>query len=89
TSELKKVAAMKPLASDDLTGSISLSPQHYRILVAEDNVVNQMVVMSHLKKMGFDAQAVANGKEVLHALAIGDFDLILMDCQMPEMDGYT
>jgi signal transduction histidine kinase/CheY-like chemotaxis protein len=89
TCELKKVASMKPLATDDSTGSISLSPQHYRILVAEDNVVNQMVVMSHLKKMGFDAQAVANGKEVLHALAIGDFDLILMDCQMPEMDGYT
>lgn len=87
TTELKKVASMKPINHDDSHDAIALSPQHYRILVAEDNVVNQMVVMSHLKKMGFDAQAVANGKEVLHALAIGDFDLILMDCQMPEMDG--
>ena len=90
TTELRKVAA-KPITNlnDDTGAPIALSPQQYRILVAEDNVVNQMVVMSHLKKMGFEAQAVANGKEVLHALAFGDFDLILMDCQMPEMDGYT
>ena len=60
-----------------------------RILVAEDNVVNQMVVMAHLKQLGFEGQTVANGQEVLNALQIGKFQLILMDCQMPEMDGYT
>jgi signal transduction histidine kinase/ActR/RegA family two-component response regulator len=59
-----------------------------RILVAEDNVVNQMVVLTHLKQMGYAAQAVANGREVLDTLEIGSFDLVLMDCQMPEMDGY-
>lgn len=60
----------------------------YRILVAEDNSVNQMVALAQLKALGFNAQAVANGKEALDAYMTGQFHLILMDCQMPEMDGY-
>lgn len=60
----------------------------YRILVAEDNSVNQMVALAQLKALGFSAQAVANGKEALDAYMTGQFHLILMDCQMPEMDGY-
>ena len=59
-----------------------------RILVAEDNVINQLVVVEQLTAMGYDAVAVHNGCEALQALESGDFALVLMDCQMPDLDGY-
>jgi CheY-like chemotaxis protein/HPt (histidine-containing phosphotransfer) domain-containing protein len=60
-----------------------------RILIAEDNQVNQRVVMLMLTRLGLRAQAVADGREALLALASIPFDLVLMDCQMPEMDGFS
>jgi CheY-like chemotaxis protein len=66
--------------------AVTESPLH--ILVAEDNIVNQRVAALLLKKLGHKPHAVANGVEVLAALEGEEFDLILMDCQMPEMDGY-
>ncbi len=58
------------------------------ILVAEDNTVNQKLVMRILERMGFKADAVADGLEVLAALKRISYDLVLMDVQMPEMDGF-
>ena len=58
------------------------------ILVAEDNPVNQMVAQGLLETMGFKVQCVDNGQEAIEHIQSNDCDLILMDCQMPVMDGY-
>ena len=59
-----------------------------RILVADDHTVNQQLAVLLLERLGHRADVVANGKEVVEALQRVPYDLILMDCQMPEMDGY-
>jgi signal transduction histidine kinase/CheY-like chemotaxis protein len=59
-----------------------------RVLVAEDNRVNQMLVRRLLERLGCTAVLVENGTQVLDAWRDGSFDIVLMDCQMPEMDGF-
>ncbi|MBV9642068.1 MAG: response regulator [Verrucomicrobia bacterium] len=59
-----------------------------RILLAEDNLINQKVALAQLKKLRFKANTVTNGLEVLIAVKQRSYDIIFMDCQMPEMDGY-
>jgi signal transduction histidine kinase/CheY-like chemotaxis protein/ligand-binding sensor domain-containing protein len=60
-----------------------------RVLIAEDNPVNQKVAVRMLEKLGLRADVAANGCEVLEMLERAPYDLIFMDCQMPEMDGYA
>lgn len=65
--------------------------RHHRahILVVDDNAVNLKVITNLLERMGHSTQTADNGKRALEILATTPFDLVLMDCQMPEMDGYT
>jgi CheY-like chemotaxis protein/HPt (histidine-containing phosphotransfer) domain-containing protein len=59
-----------------------------RLLLADDNPINQKVGLNVLKRLGYRADVAANGREVLHALEQKTYDLILLDVQMPEMDGF-
>ncbi|HEU5171032.1 MAG TPA: response regulator, partial [Gemmatimonadales bacterium] len=59
-----------------------------RILVAEDHPVNQEVVVAFLAQLGYRADIVADGRRAIEAVARGSYDLVLMDCQMPELDGF-
>jgi signal transduction histidine kinase/FixJ family two-component response regulator len=60
---------------------------HIRILLVEDNTFNQIVALAILKKLGFYADTVANGKQAIETLGKNSYDLVFMDIQMPEMDG--
>jgi len=71
----------------DATSRPSSGPRA-RILVAEDNVVNQRVAVRLLETLGCAVDIAASGVEAIKMLEAGTYDLVLMDCQMPEMDGY-
>ncbi len=82
-----------PAAEDKMVTRFSLDEQKRqhggRVLVAEDNLVNQQVAMAMLKKLGCQVDLAANGREAVDSVSAHSYDLIFMDCQMPEMDGYA
>ncbi|HNI50581.1 MAG TPA: ATP-binding protein, partial [Accumulibacter sp.] len=88
TVDLPFAAALAPVASSG-SGAGSRQTLNGRVLVAEDNPVNQSVIEAMLGELGVTVTIVANGAAAVEALPGGAFDLVLMDCQMPVMDGYA
>jgi CheY-like chemotaxis protein len=58
------------------------------ILIAEDNLINQKVIETMIRRLGYSVRLAENGRQALEALTAGTVKMIFMDCQMPEMDGF-
>ena len=67
---------------------VEASLKKLRVLVAEDNAVNSLIARKMLEKLGHNITLAGNGKEALEAMKLAPYDVVLMDCQMPEMDGF-
>ena len=85
-------AIERALSGSALSGThqaVALSPATLRVLVVEDNLVNQRVAVAMLARIGIHGETVPGGAEALRVLDAGGIDLVLMDCQMPGMDGFA
>lgn len=89
SNALSEILTREPQAPPSVPVAVPrLATLPIRVLVAEDNVVNQKVVVYMLRKFGIRADVAANGLEAVDAMQRLPYDLLLMDCQMPEMDGF-
>ena len=85
---LRRIAREPATAGTGRAGPAASPAPAARILVAEDNPVNQRVAQLMLERDGHRVELVANGAEAVEAVGAGSYDLVLMDCRMPELDGY-
>ena len=72
----------------DTVSGVTRSLSDLKVLVAEDNKINQLLIKNILSQVGIEAIIAENGKQALHAVQLKQFDVVLMDCQMPVLDGY-
>ena len=86
--DIRKFPTAQRISEAVTTSKESGSKGDYRILLAEDNPINQEVTLGTLKRLGHEADLAENGRQALDMWEKHPYDLILMDCQMPEMDGY-
>jgi PAS domain S-box-containing protein len=84
----RSARAAAPAGASAHTPGPAAAPHPLNILVAEDNSVNQMVIIRQLSLLGHSADVASDGVEALAATRTRHYDLVLMDCQMPEMDGF-
>ena len=83
------IAAERAVPERTFQDRIAQSSRRLRVLLAEDNPVNQRVAVRLLERMGHQVDVAGDGKQAVAAVNDVEYDVVLMDCQMPEMDGYT
>jgi len=88
SSRVAPSSALPPVGDQHDSGEVEAGHSGVRILVAEDTLTNQMVAVELLERRGYTVDVVSNGLEAVEALSKASYEAILMDIQMPEMDGY-